>query len=331
LKNGKLDFSVIVPTRNRPAALARCLESLRALDFPTHAFEVIVVDDGSETAYPEIVTAFDHAFDVTYLTIGHSGPATARNAGVAVSTGRRLAFIDDDCAAEPAWLSALSDSLDAEPDSVVGGKVINALTGNRYSRASQNLQRFLYSWYHEERRGLLRFFTSNNLAANRSTFDRVGGFNESFAFASEDREWCDRALAAGHELTYSPTAVVQHAHDLTLGSFLHQHFRYGQGASQFHAARAARGGGRIHVEPPGFYGGMFAAPFATGEPGALVQAALLFASQSALAAGFAQKQLRQLGASRPVAPQNVAPGFATERASAQHIPGNREEMHWNRY
>jgi GT2 family glycosyltransferase len=299
LKNGKLDFSVIVPTRNRPAALARCLESLSCLDFPHNSFEVIVVDDGSEPAYPEIVAALDHAFDVAYVGISHAGPATARNVGVRASTGRRLAFIDDDCAAEPAWLSALSDSLDAEPDSVVGGKVVNALTGNRYSRASQNLQRFLYSWYHEERRGSLRFFTSNNLATARSTFDRIGGFDESFPFASEDREWCDRALSEGRELVYAPHAVVQHSHDLTLGSFLQQHFRYGQGARRFHAVRAARGGGPIHVEPPRFYGGMFAAPFGTGEPAPLIQAALLLASQSALAVGFAS--------------------------------GNREERHWNRY
>jgi hypothetical protein len=39
--------SVIVPTRNRPAALAHTLETLRVQDYPADRFELIVVDDGS--------------------------------------------------------------------------------------------------------------------------------------------------------------------------------------------------------------------------------------------------------------------------------------------
>ena len=40
-------FSVIVPTRDRPDRLVRCLRALAQLDYPGDAFEVVVVDDGS--------------------------------------------------------------------------------------------------------------------------------------------------------------------------------------------------------------------------------------------------------------------------------------------
>ena len=41
-------FSVVVPTYNRPARLAACLAAVAALDYPRDAFEVVVVDDGSD-------------------------------------------------------------------------------------------------------------------------------------------------------------------------------------------------------------------------------------------------------------------------------------------
>jgi glycosyltransferase involved in cell wall biosynthesis len=43
----KLNFSVVVPTYNRPSQLRKCLEGLANQHYPSDAFEVIVVDDGS--------------------------------------------------------------------------------------------------------------------------------------------------------------------------------------------------------------------------------------------------------------------------------------------
>ena len=45
----EIEFSIIIPTRNRPAQITACLRSVAALDFPRDRFEVIVVDDGSTT------------------------------------------------------------------------------------------------------------------------------------------------------------------------------------------------------------------------------------------------------------------------------------------
>ncbi len=42
------EFSIIVPTFNRPTQLAACLTALARLDYPRDRFEVVVVDDGSE-------------------------------------------------------------------------------------------------------------------------------------------------------------------------------------------------------------------------------------------------------------------------------------------
>jgi GT2 family glycosyltransferase len=208
---------------------------------------------------------------------------------VASSRGRLLAFIDDDCAAHPQWLREMKTQLALNRGAAVGGRVVNMLTSNRYARASQCLQDYVYRWYHDERRGELRFFTTNNLAVSRNDFDGIGSFDESFPFASEDREWCDRALFHDFGLVYAPAAVVYHANTLGFGSFLTQHYRYGKGAARFHAVRATRRSNKVRLEPVAFYRGMLSAPFDAGEPEPAIAALLLVASQTASFMGFARE------------------------------------------
>jgi glycosyltransferase involved in cell wall biosynthesis len=86
-------FSIVVPTRNRPAALRRCLESLSRLDYPRSRYEVIVVDDGGRPDLAFVTREFGDRMSVSLLRVGHAGPAAARNAGVAASSGDMLAFI----------------------------------------------------------------------------------------------------------------------------------------------------------------------------------------------------------------------------------------------
>lgn len=280
-------FSIIVPTFERPAPLARCLASLASLDYPRDRYEVIVVNDGG--ARPDVESVAARAAGGACVTVvhrAHAGPAAARNAGVAASRGEALAFIDDDCLADPSWLSAMAARLAHAPDAVFGGRVANALTDNVYARASQTLLTYVYRYYHEEGRGPLRFFTTNNLAMRARTFATVGPFDETFRFACEDRDWSDRCLYAQVPLVHAPEAVVHHAHALTLLTFLRQHRRYGEGALRFHQTRAQRRGERVRVEPIGFYLGMVTAPFAQRDPQPLLMALLLATTQAAATAGF---------------------------------------------
>src|SRR5690606_29966735 len=107
--------SVIVVSRQRPAALARCLAALRLQDHPR--FEVIVVADSEGLAAAE-------GWPVKKVAAPAANVAAARNAGLAAAAGQIAAFIDDDAAAEPAWLSRLTASFDDPAVSGVGGHVI---------------------------------------------------------------------------------------------------------------------------------------------------------------------------------------------------------------
>ena len=280
-------FSVVIPTYNRPACLRQCLEAVADLEYPRRLYEVIVVDDGGDLPLKEVVGSTIQGLDVTLLRQTNRGPAAARNLGCSRAGGRFIAFTDDDCRPDPNWLRALAEQFAKTPDDMLGGRVVNALAGNPYATASQHLLSYLYGYY-EDRRDGCRFFTSNNLSVPAKRFRNIGGFDAAYLRAAgEDRELCDRWQWLELGMTYAPRAVVYHAHDLNLASYLHQHIRYGMGALDFHECRARRRPIALRAEPPSFYVGLLRHPLRQAEGlSGIGQMVLIGLSQVANAAGF---------------------------------------------
>ena len=102
-----LSLTVAIPTRNRPAKLARCLEALadaRAL----RPFDAVVCDssEGAEaTATKAVVARYEWA---TYVPHSLDGPCAARNLGAHAASGELLAYVDDDVYVEPPAIETLS-------------------------------------------------------------------------------------------------------------------------------------------------------------------------------------------------------------------------------
>lgn len=231
--------SVIVPTYSRPAALRQCLAALAAQDYPQERFEVIVVDDGSDPPVDGTVSENHDALQLSLLRQSNAGPGAARNRGAAAASGSLLAFTDDDCRPEPDWLCAFVRRHTQAPADLLGGRVLNYDPDNIYAEASQLILDGAYRFY-AAHPGPGRFFASNNLAVPAAEFAALGGFDEGFRVASEDRDLCDRWLHAGRRLRFVADAVVRHAPQLDLGQFARQYFNYGRGAFQYHRARRSR-------------------------------------------------------------------------------------------
>ncbi len=279
-------ISVVIPAYARPQRLAACLQALAASDFPKADFEVVVVDDGSPEPLAPHVEQYRPALALTVLRQANAGPAAARNAGAAAASGALLAFTDDDCLPEPGWIGALAAALEQAPDALAGGAVLNALPGNIFATASQELVDFLYEWFGAEA-GEAPFFTSNNIGCHRDRFLALGGFDESFPLAAaEDREFGLRWRARGGRLRFAPGARVGHAHKLDLAGFWRQHRNYGRGARHLHRVLAAGGDAQPRREPLGFYAALMLHPVRTAGLGALPRSALMVLSQFAMVAGY---------------------------------------------
>lgn len=242
-----MQFTIVVPTFNRPKQLTDCLRAMTALDYPREHFETIVVDDGSAASLDAVIKPFCAQMNVRLLKQANAGPAAARNTGAVHARGRFLAFTDDDCAPAPNWLAVLERELTVTPNRMVGGRIVNVLTDNVYASASQLIVDLVYAYYNADALNA-RFCASNNLALPTEAFRALGGFEPTFR-TSEDRDLCDRWLHAGQRLVYAADAVVYHAHHLTLRAFWRQHFDYGRGAFRFNRAHARRGATDSTLKP----------------------------------------------------------------------------------
>jgi GT2 family glycosyltransferase len=282
-----IDFSIIIPTRDRPRQLEACLEAISKIELDGATLEVIVVDDGSTSPLDPIAEAFSDRLDLMLLRQENRGPAAARNTGAHHANGGILAFTDDDCLPSPEWLQKMAHCNEADPDRIIGGQTINTLDDNAFSTASQDLIGFLYAYYNADHKRA-KFLTSNNIAVPYSAFDDIGGFDPAFpGAAAEDRDFCDRWRLSGYAMMYEPEAIVYHCHHLNLRTFWKQHFGYGRGAYRFHRSRALRQEEPLRVEPFGFYLGLLRYPLSRGHGRrAPLIAGLMALCQVANAAGF---------------------------------------------
>jgi len=191
--------SVIVPARDAESTLPRTLEALAAQDLQ-QPFEIIVVDDGSSDG--TAAAARSAPGPVTVLQQAATGPAAARNAGVARSSTRALAFCDADVYPTRSWLREGLAAL--ESADLVQGRVLpdpSAEVGP-YDRTL---------WIEFE----VGLYETANLFVTREAFDLAGGFEEWLRpeigkAMAEDVLFGWKARRNGARTTFAPAALAHH-------------------------------------------------------------------------------------------------------------------------
>jgi glycosyltransferase involved in cell wall biosynthesis len=224
-------ISVVVPTRDRPEALARCLAALarqRGAEL-----EVIVVDDGAEPAV---------APGARIVRAAGAGPAAARNLGARTAHGDVVCFTDDDCVPAPEWAQRLAAAC-ANGGAAAGTTLADPAASPAEAAAQLLTNSLMLSSREQTPEGVaLRFAPTCNLACHATTL-RALPFDESSAVAAgEDREWCARLRAAGVPLRHVPDAAVVHRPLLGMPGLVRQGLRYGHGAIGSEQAGAALAG-----------------------------------------------------------------------------------------
>ena len=87
--------SFIIPVYNVPTDMLReCIESILQLTLRQNEREIIVVDDGSDSAV--IKELDDYSNHIIYIRQKNQGLSAARNRGILLATGRYIQFVDAD-------------------------------------------------------------------------------------------------------------------------------------------------------------------------------------------------------------------------------------------
>jgi GT2 family glycosyltransferase len=242
--------SVVVATRERPAALARCLDSLLALDHPR--YEIIVVDNAPRTpATHELVTGPRFGDRVTYVCEPRPGLAAAHNRGLEVASGALIAFTDDDVTVDRRWLLELAAGFERADDvACVTGLIVPAELDTPAQLLAEQLWGFnkgfaeLIFDRHTDRGDVLYPYTAGtfgsgaNMAFDAAALRSVGGFDRATGAGTLARGGDDLAafftiVSAGYRLVYRPAAFVRHAHHADYAALERQAYGYGVGLTAF--------------------------------------------------------------------------------------------------
>lgn len=114
-----LQSSVIIPTKNRNQELANALRSI--LIQTRLPQEVILVDDGSMDGFPLKQQFEDVGVRTYYHRKSTPGLPESRNAGVKLSTGDVILFLDDDVILFPTYIEEIVGLFESDKTGEIGG------------------------------------------------------------------------------------------------------------------------------------------------------------------------------------------------------------------
>lgn len=197
---------VVVPVFNDWPRLQECLAALAHQTYPGALLRVRVVNNGS-TDWPAHPT-----FPLPVELIDHAEPGSygARNRAALNWSVDVLAFTDADCRPDPDWIRAGVAALQrsaGQPGLVAGRIVLEAARPEQPTPAEQLDQILGFDQARTVRRG--GFAVTANLFVPQRCLQQLGGFH-SGTRSGGDRDFCDRAVAAGCALSFAADAVVRH-------------------------------------------------------------------------------------------------------------------------
>lgn len=178
----EITISVIIPCYNAENTIISCLNSIVNQSQPVD--EIIIVDDGSTDNSVNIITELFKELDVKYILYKqkNSGPSTARNKGVALSSSSHIAFMDSD----DEWFQ----------DHILLTKEF--LKNNiKYSIVSTKYFSACVKYYGEISFEKLLFkncFLTPCVVINKGCFLKSGGFNEKMKYCEDYFLWLDIAF-----------------------------------------------------------------------------------------------------------------------------------------
>lgn len=190
-----------------------------------HEGEVIVVDDGNE---PALAAAGRRTIRLPV----NSGPAAARNAGLAEVTTPLVAFLDTDVDIDDHWLDALLPHFGDPLVALVAPRVRStgiATVIGEYETGRSPLD--LGDQAARIAAGTrVSYVPAAAVVVRTDMLRAIGGFDESLR-VGEDVDMVWRLLDAGYRCRYEPDSTVHHRPRSTVVSWVRQRISYGRSAA----------------------------------------------------------------------------------------------------
>jgi mycofactocin system glycosyltransferase len=221
---GASDVTVVIPVRDRPAELDRCLAGLDGLT------RVIVVDDASRD--PEAVKRIAAARGAAVIRRPvNGGPGAARNTGLNAARTQLVAFLDSDCVPRPGWLADLLPHFADPAVGAVAPRIVPHEQGSgwlaRYEGASSTLDM-------GARPSIVRPGARVSYVPGAALVTRRAAAGDGFRdgmHVGEDVDFVWRMTRRGWRVRYEPHAVMGHDHRVAFRAWFSRRADYGTSAA----------------------------------------------------------------------------------------------------
>lgn len=195
--------SAVIVNHNYGRYIAECIDSVLAQTY--HRIETIVVDDGSTDHSLEVLRRYSNR--VVVVRQSNKGVSAARNAGIAMSTGEWIAFLD----ADDVWLpEKIANQSEHFHDAAVG--II--FCGLEYTDESGDVLGYSDPSFTKDPLRQLATFTNpaigggSTAAIRMECLHRVGGFDEALSCCEDLELWI--RIAAEYEIRTIRKSLVKY-------------------------------------------------------------------------------------------------------------------------
>ena len=221
-----MKYSIIVPVFNRPDEVDELLASLTGQEEKN--FEVVIVEDGSQTPCKEVCDKYADRLDLHYYSKENSGPGQSRNYGAERAKGEYLLILDSDVVLPQGYLGAVSKELEREPADAFGGpdRAHASFTDTQKAISYSMTSFFTTGGIRGGKKKLDKFYPrSFNMGIRRDTYQELGGFSR-MRFG-EDIDFSIRIFKAGKRCRLFPEAWVWHKRRTDFRKFWRQVYNSG--------------------------------------------------------------------------------------------------------
>jgi len=233
--------TVLVCARNEEHNLRDCLESLLTSDYPFEKVEILVGDDNSEDGTSDIIEEFAHkyksirAVEIAHEKDGLIAKANVLNQLIDESKYEFQVIIDADMVVTKGWLRLMVSALKS------GNHMVSGYTQVQQSTWLANLQFIDWQSVLFVMKTMADFIRpisilGNNMAFNKATYDKIGGFRGLGPTDVEDLGLLQKFQKGGFK-TMQLVASDGYAYtkpQLTFGELLTQRCRWMNGVFTHH-------------------------------------------------------------------------------------------------
>jgi len=187
--------SILIAARNEQDTLPDCLESLSQLNYPTHLFDILILNDNSTDQTRAIAQSYNqritnlNVIDIIENKSGLSGKMNALAQGIEQSHGEIILITDADCSVPRDWVSEFVTYFNDNVGLVGGMTILTPI--HRKRRLFHDMQKMDWIYLQGIASGTAGIgmpvsVLGNNFAFRRQAYQDVGGFERIGFSLTED-------------------------------------------------------------------------------------------------------------------------------------------------